>query len=318
MLQIKTLTKAQRERFPEWVEKWLGVGLSTDRADWPTIERSVAIIYDVCKLRRPPIMLRTSSPFGAAVGGPMSIFYLSQVRSQVRSQVESQVWSQVRSQVGSQVESQVGSGFYNYWGGQFWAAWFAYISFLRDACGWTDPVLRVHALSEALQTAGWIWWHEDVCAISDRPVRLRRDARGRLHSHDGMAIEYGDGWGVHAWHGVRVTPQIIEQPETITSQQILEESNAEVRRVMVERLGLDRFLTMANAKILDTDHGGQRVLHRINWQNDEPIVAVQVRCPTTGQTYFLRVPPEIDRCDKAVAWTFGFARVVDYQPLLET
>ena len=47
-------------------------------------------------------------------------------------------------------------------------------------------------------------------------------------------------------------------------------------------------------------------------------MAVQVKCPTTGQTYFLRVPPQIDRCDKAVAWTFGYEKVKDYQPVVET
>ena len=261
-----------------------------------------------CKLARPRVTLRLASPFAATVGGPLAVLYLSQV--------ESQVWSQVGSQVGSQVDLR--SAMDNDWGGQFWASWFAYITFFRDVCGWENSTLTDYQLGEDLQSAGWIWWHEQVCALSDRPVHLCRDARGRLHRADGMAIEYSDGWGLHAWHGVRVPAQVIEQPATLTSQQILSEPNAEIRRVMVERLGLDRFLVMAKAKVLHTDQDGRRVLHRIDWENDEPIVAVQVQCPTTGQTYFLRVPPQIDRCDKAVAWTFGFERVADYHPLIET
>lgn len=157
------------------------------------------------------------------------------------------------------------------------------------------------------------------CLLTNRPTHIYRDDRGRLHNASGLAIQYRTtNWGLYAWHGVRVPEQVILKPDTLTSQQILEESNAEIRRVMVERLGLDRFLSQAKAKVLHTDQAGKRVLHRIDWQNDEPIVAVQVQCPTTGQTYFLRVPPQIDRCDKAIAWTFGFDKVAEYQPSIET
>jgi uncharacterized protein DUF6745 len=214
------------------------------------------------------------------------------------------------------VRSQVGSGITNNRGGQFWASWYAYVSFFRDICGWNDHILNQFALDEALQQTGWIWWHEQVCAISDRPERLKRDERGRLHSTDGMAIQYPDGWGIYAWHGVRVNEQIIDRPETLEAEQVLKESNAEIRRVMIERLGLDRFLTRAKAQPIHMDD--HRSLYKIVVKDDEPIVAVKVQCPSTGQIYFLRVPPQIDRCDKAVAWTFGFDKVRDYSPLIET
>jgi hypothetical protein len=85
---------------------------------------------------------------------------------------------------------------------------------------------------------------------------------------------------------------------------------------MIERFGLDRFLSNVNAKVLDTDE--KRSLYKIELPNDEPIVAVKVQCPSTGQIYFLRVPPQIDRCDKAVAWSFGFEKVAEYTPEIET
>lgn len=74
----------------------------------------------------------------------------------------------------------------------------------------------------------------------------------------------------------------------------------------------------AKAKAIQTDQDGKRVLYRIDWRDDEPIVAVKVQCPSTGQIYFLRVPPAIKTCRAAVAWTFGFDKVSTYQPLLET
>jgi hypothetical protein len=62
------------------------------------------------------------------------------------------------------------------------------------------------------------------------------------------------------WRGVPVNAQIAFFPETIEAQQILGESNAEVRRVMIERVGFERFLKEVKADILhrDKDPGGPR------------------------------------------------------------
>jgi hypothetical protein len=187
---------------------------------------------------------------------------------------------------------------------------------------------RGRAYEATTESACWWWPHRDFVIVSERPIAIHRELRNpritrgwnshRLHAATGPAVSFPDGWALYYWHGVRVSQDIIEAPDAITSQAVLQESNAEVRRVMVERMGLDRFLSQAKAKVLHTDQGGKRILHRIDWENDEPIVAVQVQCPTTGQIYFLRVPPQIDRCDKAVAWTFGFDKVRDYQPAIET
>lgn len=78
------------------------------------------------------------------------------------------------------------------------------------------------------------------------------NSRGQLHSHDGMAVEYPDGWGVWAWNGVRVTEQIILRPDTLTPEQIAQERNAQVRQVMVERIGIERVCQLFHAKSIDT------------------------------------------------------------------
>ena len=166
------------------------------------------------------------------------------------------------------------------------------------------------------KSCGWWQPYRGIVFVCERPSVQATDERGRLHSAVGPAIRCRDGWEVYAWHNVRVSEQIIMRPESLTSEQILNEANAEVRRVMIERLGLDRFLTRAKAQPIHSDDS--RALYKIDVKNEEPIVAVKVQCPSTGQIYFLRVPPQIDRCDKAVAWTFGFEKVRDYNPLVET
>jgi hypothetical protein len=122
------------------------------------------------------------------------------------------------------------------------------------------------------------------------------------------------------WNGVHVTGQIAFHPETVSARQALLEENAELRRVMLERIGPERFLAEARPRELDadTDAGGPRRLLRVEIPNDEPLVALQVRDPSTGRQYLLRVPPDTDTCRQAAAWIAGFDNPNDYQPVLET
>jgi hypothetical protein len=95
---------------------------------------------------------------------------------------------------------------------------------------------------------------------------------------------------------VRVSEQIIEHPEAITIQQIQEENNAEVRRVLIERYGLSRYLVDSRAKKIAEDGFGE--LYRSEIPNDQPLVMVKVVNSTpepdgSGKPYFLRVHPEV-------------------------
>ncbi len=122
------------------------------------------------------------------------------------------------------------------------------------------------------------------------------------------------------WRGVFVNERIAFRPETLRIDEILAEANAEVRRVMIERVGFDWFVHHAKAEELDRDRdpGGERRLLRIPLENDEPIVCVSVLCPSTGRQYILRVPPTMTTCKSAVAWTAGFEDPSDYRPRIET
>jgi hypothetical protein len=68
----------------------------------------------------------------------------------------------------------------------------------------------------------------------------------------------------------------------------------------------------------DTDAGGARRLLSVDMVGDEPLVALEVRDPSTGRVYLLRVPPEMTTCRQAAAWIAAFDDLDDYRPLLET
>lgn len=122
------------------------------------------------------------------------------------------------------------------------------------------------------------------------------------------------------WRGVAISRRIIFEPETLTPDEIFNEKNAEVRRVMMERYGYENLMEAANAIVLDEDEdrGGPRRLLKVEIEDDEDLVVVDVRCPSTGHRFFLRVPPTMQSCHQAVAWTAGFDDPSLYNPQIET
>jgi hypothetical protein len=122
------------------------------------------------------------------------------------------------------------------------------------------------------------------------------------------------------WRGVPIDHRIAFQPRNIRVDEILAESNSALRHVLLERFGLERFFSEANAQVIDTDRdaGGERKLLRVPIAGDEDLVCVLVHCPSTGRRYILRVPPTMKTCREAIAWTAGFDNPDLYHPLVET
>ena len=149
-----------------------------------------------------------------------------------------------------------------------------------------------------------------------KPTRLELDAQGRLHSASGPAIQYRDGWGFYAWHGVRVSEQVILDPDHLTREDFLTESNVEVRRVIQERMG-HRFVAELGGVVLD--RGSRGTLYAVALPQDPERVAhyVQMQDASTPRQYVLRVPPTVQTAAEAVAWTFQVG-VEDYHPAQET
>ncbi|WP_315861221.1 DUF6745 domain-containing protein [Anatilimnocola floriformis] len=122
------------------------------------------------------------------------------------------------------------------------------------------------------------------------------------------------------WRGVLIDEVIAFHPEKLTSKIVLKERNAERRRVMIERMGFDRFIRDAGAEKLDADRdpGGPRELLRVPMERDEAIVCLSCNCPSTARHYLLRVPPTMTTCHQAAAWMAGFDDPKLYNPLQET
>jgi hypothetical protein len=198
--------------------------------------------------------------------------------------------------------------------------WLATYDFFGRACG-VAAVERLRGLMEVARAAGWWWWPQrSAVVLCERPEALHLDDRGRLHSGRGPAVAYPDGWGIWAWHGVRVPRPVIENPDSVPVRDVLGEVDVEVRRAMIERVGHERLLRDGGARRVSQDDAG--ILWRLELEDDEPLVCVEVTDATAGadaafRRYVLRVPPDVRSPREAVAWTFGVDSG-DYRPAIET
>jgi hypothetical protein len=175
------------------------------------------------------------------------------------------------------------------------------------------------ALLDAFRAGLWIYWvlADEVVAV---PLPRMQTRNGVLHAEDGPAVAWEDGARYWFWRGVQVPQDVIERPGELSPDRIRHEENAEVRRVMIERFGIGRFLKDAGARLLDADSFG--ALYRLETPGREPLVVVRVTNATpepdgTRREYFLQVPPTMSTARAAVAWTFGMTPE-EYFPEYET
>jgi hypothetical protein len=269
-----------------------------------------------------PIRIDVEQNAQARVKAQVSPKILEEVYQELVPPIRQQVWAAIGEPVRQMIATNNGilagrlaleCGY-----GHLDSDWLAYYQFLAGlGVKGAEPLEGIKKLAES---CGWWWPYENICFVTGRPVELHRDNRGRLHNEEGMAIRYSDGWGFYAWHGILVPEYVVMLPQPIDLEMIHSEPNVEVRRVLVERFGLDNYLKNGSVKKIHQDQCG--TLYSMNLRGDEPIFVVHVINSTpepdgTYKEYFLRVPPSMMRAREAVAWTFGLSEE-EYFPLTQT
>lgn len=152
-------------------------------------------------------------------------------------------------------------------------------------------------------------------------VIITLDKDLRLQSIDGKpSVQYEDGRVEYHIKDVRVPDFVVTNPEKIKLDDINREPNTEVRRIMMERYGYEKYLKNSKAKMISQDPFGK--LWQVDVPADEPLVMVEVLNSTPEpdgsiKTYFLRVPPHTRTPQEGLAWTFNLP-TRDYDPVFQS
>jgi hypothetical protein len=187
-------------------------------------------------------------------------------------------------------------------------SWLAPYEYIREVLGLKAETAALAGLFQVARSIGWLQCHEHTCWLAQRPDILRGDAAGRLHSANGPALRFPDGWSVWAWKGVEVPRWMIGQPEKITLACIDGETNVQVRCCMIEIMTPQRYVALGGAARVAEDETG--ILWRKSWLASDAWAAVEVINATpepdgTCKHFFLQVPATMRTARDAVAWTYG-------------
>ncbi len=187
----------------------------------------------------------------------------------------------------------------------------SYYDFCISVLDYPHNANRWQILQDVVKNCPWFFPFQGICFICDRPIKLSFDEQNHLHADGEAAIEHADGFKVYANHGVLLPHKYgTVSSSQWRSQWLLEERNAELRRVLVQGVGYNRICEELGAVELDSwqEYSLFKIKNYIEvdeWASQdamEPMHLLKMTCPSTGFIHFLRVPPNINSARVAIGW----------------
>lgn len=157
---------------------------------------------------------------------------------------------------------------------------------------------------DALEAGLFEFWvtPTKVIVLTLPVMRIEDNGLHRLHADGQPAVQWSDWECYYFWHGTEIPQKygaVLSQ--NWRSQWLLQEPNAELRRVLIQGIGYDRIVQELGVAELDTWR--EYTLLRVQAYIDiEPIHLLEMTCPSTNHIYVLRVPPHLTSAREAIRW----------------
>jgi hypothetical protein len=330
MAKIEKLTPEQTAKFDFYVKKWLDIGLSTAECDFDKAVAAAKKCYTLKGLPEPKIFLGPfNSPYDSAVALAL-LHKWDGKKFKSNEELNKKLMAAVDEAVQSgKVPENLDFGSQIYGNHEYWLS---YYDFFITECA-VEGCEILEGLMEMSKVCGWWTPLANVCLFQHRPEQLHFDAENRIHNLNGPAIKYRGNSGksdVYALHGIRVSEKVIKRQ--FTAADIDKESNVEVRRVMIDLYGQEKYLLDSKAEVVNVDDFG--TLYSKDQSGDELLMMVKVVNSTPEEDgsfkdYFIRVDPKayggLKTAHAAVASTWRnrdgsmvFDRPERYDPEIQT
>lgn len=284
------LTPEQEAKLPEYQEKWLNIALKTGPVIRSEAEAAFKDAYVAAELnpdnlevhwtRSPVEMVEKAKELSDKAG---STYSLSELNNAVCY-------------------------------GQFDANWLGFYEFfLKEIkvreCQLLEPLMRV------AQNCFWFIAFENPAVIvaCERPTVFKVNEQYQLHNPDDFAIEFADGRGIYMSNGVEMPEDIITTPaKDIPVNRFFSETNVEVRREILRKIGMERIAAESEYKVLDTyDPNGSKEkpmyeLVTVNLGSDlGHCNYLKMLNPSIDAIHMEGVPNTVTTCEGALAWRNG-------------
>lgn len=256
---IESLSEEQISKFSQYRQDYINYGLSTTQSSAKDKINAINLLYTKAGLTPPKDIIFATSPIDCI---KQFIKYYKNNGVKITQKI---------------IEDQL----LNFCYGSQESSWLSFYSFFKNETILKDELFIIDGLLECMKHCGWFLPYNNFCIVGEKPAKINLDVMGNLHSETEKCIEYSDGFGFYAIHGVVVPEWIILTPQLITPQLIDEEKNIEIRRVMIVKYGASEYLKNSKYEVINKDKdqfGRQRRLllkKGIN-RDEEDILRVQV------------------------------------------
>lgn len=215
---LNKLNKEQEELKEKMKKEWIDYCLSgNSELDYEKAEAGVSFIYERIKKSKPLILVADS---------PLSGVLISRIFG---SKSENTDW--------------YGCGYDSGWISFY--DYFTRIGVLKNK--------DFDQINSFMRSGVWdTLFFEKLCILIRRPISVVKNERGQLHNPIGKAVEFRDKWGIYCLNGIRMKEEHVLTPaENLDVQEIIKEQNVDVRRELIRKIGIERFILKAGAKVLD-------------------------------------------------------------------
>jgi len=222
---ISELTPEQKAKFKEYVAEWTKKGLTTEQRKLKDAEKDFTDFQiHVLKKDKPAPVVICNSP--------------------------EKCWDLVDKTLNPNGKERL-KFVYPYFDGQFWASWFAFYEFCRVELGIQYKNDKAYNIFKACHKYGMVFPLEEVCIVCQSPTVINTNASG-LHCENGAALSYDGDNEIYALNGVVMKKEYVMTPaEQLSGDTIMRETNVEIRRELIRKVGIERMMEKLPNKLLD-------------------------------------------------------------------
>lgn len=250
------------------------------------------------------------------------------IKDELGSSIRASVWDSVWDSVGASVRDSV------------WAS-------VRDSVG---RIFNLYSSYMDLSNYGWVSFYDffekinildnfnfkqykkilksgvfnayefDNCVFAIQPpIYVERNSQGRLHSTSTAAVKFRDESSYYLINGRPIPEWVVENKDSITKDQFLQEKNLDIKGAIYEVLGAEGIINLLGAEITDTNtihhaNGDIETVELLKTKEtfpelgDDPMAWVKMTCPSTGTNYLVGVDPQYNDAIEAIASLSPFTK----------
>lgn len=214
------ITEELKARINQRYQTLVAKSLTTEPAPRADIEAAIANVYRLTGVKKPESFIWVESDVAAA----------DIIRANGQDPSNNNLW------------------------GQYDMYWLAKLQVAEEEIGGVigDQKQMLDCMMVLTKSGPW-WPFSKVIVCCDTPELILVNEAGEPHCEDGPAIRYRDGVEYYYIGGHEVSRQTVMAPETLTVDIIKAESNAEARRIMISRYGVEKYIENTQATLIDED-----------------------------------------------------------------